>query len=284
MPDLHPQEVLVKVQVTQRSNAELSGKPSPWQQQQQQQFPASAHAKGLQEQVPLAPKPRPSQQDASPKGAGSRDAAAIACAELQGLLSQGAHPIDPGSAVQHRSSCSNTRRSSASPSQEHKQHVVPLLDLSRAQLGTKGPAAVKGVPEPQPLTRTQAERDDELCLDISSRRSITLNPNAPMQDNRCYHYKAMGSKVSAGAQGRSRQGYDAICSVRLSARANCTTHMPKVLAGHLAQHFHRDCLRLNVHGCLLPACDCRTTLLCRRCWTVCRSQMRSRCRASGTPC
>jgi hypothetical protein len=58
---------------------------------------------------------------------------------------------------------------------------------------------VKGVPDPQPLTRTQAERDDELCLDISNRRSITLHPNAPMQDNRCYHYKAMGSKVRAGA-------------------------------------------------------------------------------------
>lgn len=224
VPDLNPQEVLVKVQVTQRSKEELSGKPSPWQQQQQ--FPASAHAKGLQEQALAAPKTRTSQQDTSPEGADSADAAAGACAELQGLLSQGTHPVDTASTVQRRSSCSNSRTSSASSSKEQKQRVVPLLDLSRAQLGTKGLAAVsKGVPEPQPLTHTQAERDEELCLDISNRRSITLHPDAPMQDNRCYHYKAMGSKVSASAQGRSRHGHDAACRARLTARVNCTTHM-----------------------------------------------------------
>jgi hypothetical protein len=187
---MYPQEVLVKVQVTQRSNADAGAKLfSSWRQQQQQQGHAHAKAQHSQQQQEACDKARAAQQHAQVEDP------VLHSTQLQGYASQDVGQRS-GSTCPGSSRSSTSSSSADSSSTWHppaKQRMVPMLDLSKAQLG-KGPAPAKG-PEQQALTRSQAERDDELCLDHSTRRAIMLHPEAPMQDNRCYHYKAMGGKV-----------------------------------------------------------------------------------------
>jgi hypothetical protein len=185
-PDLYPQEVLVTVQVTQSSNADAGSKlSSSWQQQQQGH--AQAKAQHSQQRQAACDKVRATQQLAEEEDPVPHST------QLQADASQHMGQRS-GSTCRDSSQSSNSTGSADNRWRLPPQHsMVPVLDLSEAQLG-KGPALGKG-PEQQALTRIQAERDAELCLDHSTRRAITLHPEAPMQDNRCYHYQAMGGKV-----------------------------------------------------------------------------------------
>lgn len=177
-PDIHPQEVLVKVTVQQRSSCLTTCKPvkpqgssqivDQHQQQQQQQDDQSE---------PLA-----ATQDFQQGGAHLSSSRCV----LSGCCSQGHRNMLLSTTPQQYGADSSTEVHSVC------RHV-PLLDLSRAQLGTSAP--VKAVLEPQPLNRQQAERDDELCLELSSGRMWRLHANAPVHDPRCYHYKAVSTKV-----------------------------------------------------------------------------------------
>lgn len=182
--DLHPQEVVVKVQVTQRSNADAGGKT----------LQGSAHAKAQhssqqQQQAPLA-KARTTQHDSNAAGT------ITTCDKLQAFPSQDIahHPGSAHSSISNGMASPSSVSSSSPRRPAQKQCMVPLLDLSKAQLG-KGPPIDQATSDLQPVSRRQAQRDAELCLDLSSRRAVKLHPNAPMQDHRCYHFKATGTKV-----------------------------------------------------------------------------------------
>lgn len=196
--DLHPQEVVVKVQVTHRSNAadagskpglaHVKGQQGQKQGQQEQQQEQQKQQQEEAQQSPAA-MDYPAQQSFNTKSSRTEQAELGICQDA----AQEHMPARPSSSCSSRSSLSTCSSADSSSSRAAATRVVPLLDLSRAQLG-KGAAMLRGVPDPQPLTRTQAARDAELCLDHSS-KLITLHPNAPMQDTRCYHYRAIGTKV-----------------------------------------------------------------------------------------
>lgn len=82
-------------------------------------------------------------------------------------------------------------------SQEHQQQrpgrCIPVLDLSRVKVGSSQP--VKNLPDGGCVSDAEEAREAELCLDAGSIREHHLHPNAPLQDSRCYIYRAVGGKV-----------------------------------------------------------------------------------------
>lgn len=193
---LDPQEVTVKVQVQPRGGAagtKPGNKLQPQQQPPQQQ-------QGLQHLKIQHLQQQHSHQQPH-QAALSRNLYQVEFLQNSSICTELESQQSKDVAQQPHAATSDSSRSNTSVSSRDsprlppaKCSIVPLLDLSRAQVG-KGTAAVKAVSEPQALTREQAQRDEELCLDHSSCRTVTLHPNAPMQDNRCYHYKAVGAKV-----------------------------------------------------------------------------------------
>jgi hypothetical protein len=72
--------------------------------------------------------------------------------------------------------------------------AVPALNLSRVKMGSSSP--VRNLPEGEPVSEEVATKDAELCFERGSIRQHQLHPAAPLQDSRCYIYRAVGRKVS----------------------------------------------------------------------------------------
>jgi hypothetical protein len=89
---------------------------------------------------------------------------------------------------------------------------LPKLDLTRVKIGVAGsskarPGTACASRDDQPVSEATAAREAELCFEqaaggegdeaaVTSTR-FHLHPKAPMQDSRCYHYRAIGHKVCA---------------------------------------------------------------------------------------
>jgi myosin heavy subunit len=72
---------------------------------------------------------------------------------------------------------------------------VPLLNLSRVKMGSSSP--VRNLPDGEAVSEAVASKDAELCFEGGSIRQHQLHPAAPLQDSRCYIYRAVGRKVRA---------------------------------------------------------------------------------------
>jgi hypothetical protein len=72
--------------------------------------------------------------------------------------------------------------------------AVPALNLSRVKMGSSSP--VKNLPEGDAVSEEVATKEAELCFERGSIRQHQLHPAAPLQDSRCYIYRAVGRKVS----------------------------------------------------------------------------------------
>jgi hypothetical protein len=225
----------------------------------------SVHAKGQQQQQKQQPSPKPSPKTVrasvvqqSPENEGSiLVPSQLETCQSQDVALQPARPASSRGSQSARSTALSARNatpcnvdnrlnsSSSSGSRPAAHRLVPLLNLSRAQLA-KGPLpALKGVCEPLPLTRTQAARDAELCLDHSTNRAIVLHKDAPMQDSRCYHYKAMGSKVGASRLEGDMQATDQLphlvllrASAVVVTAQGCTCCSTCLAAHNLADGLH----------------------------------------------
>jgi hypothetical protein len=72
--------------------------------------------------------------------------------------------------------------------------AVPALNLSRVKMGSSSP--VKNLSEGDAVSEEVATKEAELCFERGSIRQHQLHPAAPLQDSRCYIYRAVGRKVS----------------------------------------------------------------------------------------
>lgn len=77
--------------------------------------------------------------------------------------------------------------------QQRFKRCIPGLDLSRVKVGSSHP--VKNLADGECVSESVAAREAELCLDAGSIREQHLHPHAPLQDSRCYIYRAIGQKV-----------------------------------------------------------------------------------------
>lgn len=63
-------------------------------------------------------------------------------------------------------------------------------------MGSSSP--VRNLPEGEAVSEEVATKDAELCFERGSIRQHQLHPAAPLQDSRCYIYRAVGRRVSTG--------------------------------------------------------------------------------------
>lgn len=65
-------------------------------------------------------------------------------------------------------------------------------------MGSSSP--VKNLPDGEVVACEVAEKEAELCFEAGSIQQHQLHPNAPLQDSRCYIYKAVGRQVGGQAE------------------------------------------------------------------------------------